>query len=241
MQRRTLLKLGLVSGAVLALAGGAAMLLQPGLVQGRLSDAGRGLFISAGRAILQGTLPQDAGAQQQALQGMADRVDALAQNLPPHVQAELSQLVGLLCTSAGRRGLAGLSSDWLDADPAQCWLHSRTCAFRAWRCASRPTRRCTRLWAVPIFLTKPPGRPWVTQALWISERLRSLLPVPALHAKTPLLRVANARHSTCDGCALRLDQGCFDATFGHEQKTLSLCPPNQCEPIRSSHLLNQTP
>lgn len=119
MQRRTLLKLGLVSGAVLALAGGAAMLLQPGLVQGRLSDAGRGLFISAGRAILQGTLPQDAGAQQQALQGMADRVDALAQNLPPHVQAELSQLVGLLCTSAGRRGLAGLSSDWLDADPAQ--------------------------------------------------------------------------------------------------------------------------
>ena len=50
---------------------------------------------------------------------MADRVDALAQNLPPHVQAELSQLVGLLCTSAGRRGLAGLSSDWLDADPAQ--------------------------------------------------------------------------------------------------------------------------
>ena len=119
MQRRTLLKLGLVSGAVLALAGGAAMLLQPGLVQGRLSDAGRGLFISAGRAILQGTLPQDAGAQQQALQGMADRVDALAQNLPPHVQAELSQLVGLLCTSAGRRGLAGLSSDWLDASPAQ--------------------------------------------------------------------------------------------------------------------------
>ena len=111
MQRRTLLKLGLVSGAVLALAGGAAMLLQPGLVQGRLSDAGRGLFISAGRAILQGTLPQDAGAQQQALQGMADRVDALAQNLPPHVQAELSQLVGLLCTSAGRRGLAGREHD----------------------------------------------------------------------------------------------------------------------------------
>ena len=63
MQRRTLLKLGLVSGTVLALAGGAAMLMQPGLVQRRLTDAGRALFIGVGRAILQGTLPQDAAAQ----------------------------------------------------------------------------------------------------------------------------------------------------------------------------------
>src|SRR5574343_1540457 len=101
MQRRTLLKLGLVSGTVLALAGGAAMLLQPGLVQGRLTDAGRALFIGVGRAILQGTLPQDAAAQRQALQAMADRVDILAQNLPPHVVAELSQLVRLLGPRTG--------------------------------------------------------------------------------------------------------------------------------------------
>ncbi len=119
MQRRTLLKLGLVSGTVLALAGGAAMLLQPGLVQGRLTDAGRALFIGVGRAILQGTLPQDAAAQRQALQAMADRVDILAQNLPPHVVAELSQLVGLLGTSAGRVALAGLSTGWLEAAPEQ--------------------------------------------------------------------------------------------------------------------------
>ncbi|MBI3100097.1 MAG: hypothetical protein HYY98_00850 [Burkholderiales bacterium] len=119
MQRRTLLKLGLVSGTVLALAGGAAMLLQPGLVQGRLTDAGRALFIGVGRAILQGTLPQDAAAQRQALQAMADRVDILAQNLPPHVVAELSQLVGLLGTSAGRVALAGLSTGWLEATPEQ--------------------------------------------------------------------------------------------------------------------------
>ena len=119
MQRRTLLKLGLVSGTVLALAGGAAMLLQPGLVQGRLTDAGRALFIGVGRAILQGTLPQDAAAQQQALQAMADRVNILAQNLPPHVMAELSQLVGLLGTSAGRVALAGLSTGWLEATPEQ--------------------------------------------------------------------------------------------------------------------------
>jgi hypothetical protein len=46
--------------------------------------------------------------------------------------------------------------------------------------------------------------------------------MPALHAKTPLLVVANARHSPRYGCALRLDQQRFDAPFGHGQKTLSL-------------------
>ena len=119
MQRRTLLKLGLVSGTVLALAGGAAMLMQPGLVQRRLTDAGRALFIGVGRAILQGTLPPDPAEQRQALEGMADRVDILAQNLPPHVVDELSQLVGLLGSSAGRVALAGLSTGWLEATPEQ--------------------------------------------------------------------------------------------------------------------------
>jgi len=46
--------------------------------------------------------------------------------------------------------------------------------------------------------------------------------MPALHATTPLLVVANARHSPRYGCALRLDQQRFGAPFGHWQKTLSL-------------------
>lgn len=119
MQRRTLLKLGLVSGAVLALAGGAAVLLRPGLEQGRLTPPARALFASLGRAILQGTLPADPQARALAVQGMVERIDTLAQNLPSHVQAELSQLVGLLCTAPGRLGLAGLASDWKDATEAQ--------------------------------------------------------------------------------------------------------------------------
>ncbi|MCU4120753.1 hypothetical protein [Variovorax sp. N23] len=44
----------------------------------------------------------------------------------------------------------------------------------------------------------------------------------ALHAKTPRLVVANARHSPSYGCALRLDPARFDAPFEHGQKTLSL-------------------
>ena len=46
--------------------------------------------------------------------------------------------------------------------------------------------------------------------------------MPALHVKTPLLVVANARHSPSYGCALRLDPLRFDVPFEHWQKTLSL-------------------
>jgi hypothetical protein len=119
MQRRTLLKLGLASGAVLALAGGAAVLLRPGLEQGRLAPAARPLFVSLGRAILQGTLPTEPGPQARALDGLVERVDALAQNLPLPVQAELSELVGLLCTAPGRRLLAGLAPGWEEARPEE--------------------------------------------------------------------------------------------------------------------------
>lgn len=119
MQRRTLVKLGLASAVMLGLAGGVAVLLQPGLQSGRLTPAGRQLFASVGRAILQGTLPADPEAAATAVTGLVDRIDALVAGLPPHVQAELSQLVSLLCTSAGRRGLTGLDTDWAAASPAQ--------------------------------------------------------------------------------------------------------------------------
>lgn len=119
MQRRTLLKLGLVSGVVLTLAGGAAVMLQPGLEQGRLTAAARVLFASLGRAMLQNMLPVEQQAHAKAVQGLVERVDALAQSLPSHVQAELSQLVGLLCTAPGRRAVAGLAPGWDEASEAQ--------------------------------------------------------------------------------------------------------------------------
>jgi hypothetical protein len=115
MQRRTLLKLGAASAAVLVVAGGAAALLQPGLNGGSLSDAGREVFSAVGRAVLDKTLPADEGARQVALQGLLARVDILVQSLPPHAQAELSQLLALLATAAGRRTLAGLSQPWPEA------------------------------------------------------------------------------------------------------------------------------
>ena len=113
MQRRTLLKLGLASAAVLLVAGGAATWLQPGLqADGTLSPAGREVFSAVGRGVLDKSLPQEEGARRMALDGLLNRVDTLVRALPPHAQAELSQLLSVLASAPGRRTLAGLSQAW---------------------------------------------------------------------------------------------------------------------------------
>jgi hypothetical protein len=115
MQRRRLLALGAVSAAVLVIGGGSLALLQPGLHEARLSPGGRDVFSAVGRAILDGSLPAQPAAAQVALDGLIERIDALVSALPPHAQAELSQLLSLLASSGGRRMLAGLSPSWTDA------------------------------------------------------------------------------------------------------------------------------
>ena len=113
MQRRTLLKLGLASAAVLLVAGGAATWLQPGLqADGTLSPAGREVFSAVGRGVLDKSLPQEEDARRMALDGLLNRIDTLVQALPPHAQAELSQLLSVLASAPGRRTLAGLSQPW---------------------------------------------------------------------------------------------------------------------------------
>lgn len=119
MQRRSLLKLGLASTAVLLVAGGAAALLEPGLARGALSPLGREVFAAVGRAVLDKTLPTEPGAREIALNDMLARVDTLVGALPPHAQGELSQLLSLLGSAAGRRTLAGLSASWAEASVAE--------------------------------------------------------------------------------------------------------------------------
>lgn len=112
MERRRLLKLGLASGIAMAVAGGGVALWRPGLVQGRLAEGGRSLFRAVGNALLDGSLPYEDGARQIALNGLIERIDQLTLGLPPHAQAELSQLLALLDTAPGRLGMAGLRADW---------------------------------------------------------------------------------------------------------------------------------
>lgn len=121
-RRRTLLKLGVAGAAVLAVAGGGlALLWQPGLdVQaGRLTPAGRAVFEALARAILDGSLPQDASSRRAALAAHLDRVDAAIAAFPPAVRGELADLLGLLATTPGRLAFAGLGPEWDDASVAQ--------------------------------------------------------------------------------------------------------------------------
>ena len=119
MHRRTLFKLGLMSAAVLVVAGSAAALLQPGLNKNVLSPTGRMIFLAVGRAVLDKSLPQQDDARETALKGLLDRIDGLIGALPRYVQSELSQLLALLGSLVGRRALAGLNNVWDEATVVQ--------------------------------------------------------------------------------------------------------------------------
>ncbi len=115
MQRRSLLKLGAASTALMAIAGGTLALVQPGLERGALTTAGREIFQAVARGVLDKTLPDESVGRQVAMSALLGRIDALIGALPDHAQAELSQLLAILATGAGRRGLAGLATPWPNA------------------------------------------------------------------------------------------------------------------------------
>ena len=119
MQRRTLLKLGATSAALLAVVGGTAALVRPGLERGALTAVGREVFHAIGLGVLDKTLPEQIAAKQAALTGLLSRIDVLISALPPHAQSELSQLLSILATSTGRRTMVGLATPWPEASPVQ--------------------------------------------------------------------------------------------------------------------------
>lgn len=115
MRRRTLLQLGLGASVVLAVAGGALALHRPGVVDGRLSKAGRSLFRAVAAAVLEGSLPPEGTLRTAAVEAHLDRVDKAIAAFPAHLQDELSLLVSLLTHAPGRLALTGLASDWAEA------------------------------------------------------------------------------------------------------------------------------
>lgn len=119
MQRRTWLKLGLVSATALALVGGGLALHAPAWTRAGLTAPGRAVFGAVAAAVLDGSLPDEAPARQAALAAWFERLDDSIAALPPHTQAELAQLLTVLGSAPGRWALAGLSTDWPDASVAQ--------------------------------------------------------------------------------------------------------------------------
>jgi len=119
MQRRTWLKLGLVTATGLALVGGGLALRAPAWTSAGLTASGRAVFGAVAGAVLEGSLPDDHTARQAALVAWFRRLDESIAALPPHTQAELAQLLSVLASAPGRWALTGLPTDWPDASVDQ--------------------------------------------------------------------------------------------------------------------------
>ncbi|MDP3221984.1 MAG: hypothetical protein Q8M96_02500 [Rubrivivax sp.] len=119
MKRRTLLTVGITGGVLLTLVGGTLALLQPGRKAGQLTPSGRQLFTSLAQAVLGPMLPQEPQALAQALQAHLARVELTIAGMPPHVQAEVDELITIAGSAPGRLALVGLTADWATATVPQ--------------------------------------------------------------------------------------------------------------------------
>ena len=119
MKRRSLLQLGLGASVLLALAGAGVSAWRPGWRDGALIEPAREIFGAVARAVLQGCLPDDPAVQRVALQAHLQRLDASIAGLAPATRRELSDLLAVLNTAAGRLALAGLGTAWVQASTAE--------------------------------------------------------------------------------------------------------------------------
>jgi hypothetical protein len=135
MQRRTLLKIGGATAAVLVVGAGSLALLQPGWRDGRLADAAREAFAATARAVLDGLLPEDPGPLDVALAAQVDRLELTIAGFPPPLQAEVAELATLLAHAPSRLALTGLGRSWANVPTAQ--LQDMLAALRHSRVALR--------------------------------------------------------------------------------------------------------
>lgn len=110
MRRRTWLKVGLLGGAVLGAAGGAALLFKPAPRDPAQSDSARRVLRAVMPALLSGALPAEAGARATELAAGLERTIAAIAEFPLATRLELGELFDLLDSALGR-WLAGIG-DW---------------------------------------------------------------------------------------------------------------------------------
>jgi hypothetical protein len=73
------------------------------------------VFAAVARAVLDGSLPTDAGERVAALQAHLKRLDDAVAAFPAAAQAELSRLLAPLASAPGRAAIAGLHTAWPEA------------------------------------------------------------------------------------------------------------------------------
>ena len=136
MHRRTLLKLSVTSGAVLAFAGaGTALFYESAWRADQLTAPGRDVFGAVARGVLDGSLPAGERAQRDALASHLERMNSTLRALAPSAQREIFDLLAVMATAPGRLAFAGLATDWPRADAAQ--IQSALRSMRTSRLALR--------------------------------------------------------------------------------------------------------
>lgn len=115
--RRQFLKVGVLGGAALAMAGGGLWLAGRD-VQPYGAEA-RSVIAAIAPPILAGALPESAEARRTALNLVVEGVGTAIAGLSPYQQKELADLFGLLSLAPARRWLAGVSSEWPECGPEE--------------------------------------------------------------------------------------------------------------------------
>jgi hypothetical protein len=113
MHRRGFLALGLAGSALFAVAGWWGWTRRPVPV-GLAADAAE-IVRAIVPAMLEGALPDAAGARAAAIDETVANVGRAIAGLPPASRSELDQLFKLLALAPARRAFAGVASPWNEA------------------------------------------------------------------------------------------------------------------------------
>ena len=132
VSRRQFLKFGVAGGLLLAVAGAARGEKDYRAATGAdrfgvLTERDGEVIAAIAPALLAGT--GAAGASLGAILGSVDRAVA---GLPPHLQAEVKQLLALLASWPGRRLLAGVSAPWPQASEVEVSAFLERWRFSGW-------------------------------------------------------------------------------------------------------------
>lgn len=127
MKRREFFKLGLIGGAMVALAR-FGMAAAPA---GPLAPADRSRLAAIARAMLGAAMPADAAPR------VVEAIDGMLRGVPAATQAEARDLLDLLGMAPARLALAGFWSDWHEVPAAEVdaaldgWRTSRFALLRS--------------------------------------------------------------------------------------------------------------
>lgn len=119
MQRRTLIKVGVAAGALLAVAGGTVALFRPARVDGRLTAPARAMLTALARTVLGVLLPAPPESEAAAIEALAARFESTVAGLSLSQQAEADELLTIAASAPGRVALFGLGTSWAQASTEQ--------------------------------------------------------------------------------------------------------------------------